>query len=88
MSQLYYPVRYSAVPIKTNMDSNKSLVPLCRKTTNKACIIKDSDVHKAVALALEPFQSVTEKGAKPYPWNLIKPNLCGGVPGNPALIPA
>ncbi len=49
----------------------------------KVCIIKDSDVHKAVALALEPFQSVIEKGAKQYPSILIKPNLCGGVPGEP-----
>ena len=46
-------------------------------------VIKDSNVTKAVTLALEPFQSVIEKGAKQYPSILIKPNLCGGVPGEP-----
>jgi uncharacterized protein (DUF362 family) len=49
----------------------------------KVCIIKDSDVHKAISLALEPFQSVIENGARQYPSILIKPNLCGGVPGEP-----
>jgi uncharacterized protein (DUF362 family) len=54
-----------------------------QEDSKKVCVIKDSDVHKAVAQALEPFQSVIEKGIKRYASILIKPNLCGGVPNEP-----
>jgi len=52
-----------------------------QEDSKKVCIIKDTNVNKAVTLALEPFQSVIEKGAKQHSSILIKPNLCGGVPG-------
>lgn len=47
------------------------------------CIIKDNNVNKAVAAAFEPFQNVLESGLNKYSSILIKPNLCGGVPGEP-----
>jgi uncharacterized protein (DUF362 family) len=51
--------------------------------SKKVCITKDKNVNKAVTSALEPFQAIIEEGVKQYNSILIKPNLCGGVPGEP-----
>ncbi len=54
-----------------------------REDGKKICLIKDKNIHQAVTRALEPFQAVIETGVKQHVSVLIKPNLCGGVPGEP-----
>lgn len=48
----------------------------------KVTIVKGRDIKKALALALELLGSI-DKLVKPYSQILIKPNLCGGVVGEP-----
>lgn len=50
---------------------------------NKVCIVRDKDTRKAVYSAVELLGEVVEKTVKQFPSILIKPNLCGGVPGEP-----
>jgi uncharacterized protein (DUF362 family) len=48
---------------------------------NTVSIVRDRDIRKAVFSAIELLGEVVGKKVKRYPSILIKPNLCGGVPG-------
>ncbi|HUT83339.1 MAG TPA: DUF362 domain-containing protein [Thermodesulfobacteriota bacterium] len=50
---------------------------------NKVCIVRDKDTRKAVSSAIELLGGIDVKTVKQYPSILVKPNLCGGVPGEP-----
>jgi uncharacterized protein (DUF362 family) len=52
-------------------------------TDQKVIIVKNSDTRKAVFSAVELLGGVDVKTVKQYPSILVKPNLCGGVPGEP-----
>jgi len=47
----------------------------------KVSIVRNSDTRKAVFSAVELLGGIDEKMVKQFPSILIKPNLCGGVPG-------
>jgi uncharacterized protein (DUF362 family) len=49
----------------------------------KVAIAKNSDCRKAVFSSMELLGGIDEKTVKQYPSILVKPNLCGGVPGEP-----
>jgi uncharacterized protein (DUF362 family) len=50
-------------------------------TDKKVCIVRDNDTRKAVSSALELLGNTVGNIVKQFPSILIKPNLCGGVPG-------
>ena len=50
---------------------------------NKVCIVRDKDTRKAVSSAIELLGGIDVKTVKQYPSILVKPNLCGGIPGEP-----
>ncbi|MCX6300977.1 MAG: DUF362 domain-containing protein [Bacteroidia bacterium] len=47
----------------------------------KVCIAKDRNIKKAVIKSFDLMGETVDKNIKKYPAVLIKPNLCGGVPG-------
>jgi uncharacterized protein (DUF362 family) len=49
----------------------------------KVAIAKNSDCRKTVFSSMELLGGVDVKTVKQYPSILVKPNLCGGVPGEP-----
>ena len=52
-------------------------------TDQKVSIVRDKDTRKAVFSSMGLLGDSIGKLAKQYPSILVKPNLCGGVPGEP-----
>jgi uncharacterized protein (DUF362 family) len=50
-------------------------------TDQKVSIVRDKDTRKAVFFSMELLGDSIGKLAKQFPSILVKPNLCGGVPG-------